>query len=353
MTQLVADTATRIAPAVSGPQALTSREKAAVVVRFLLAEGVDLSLDKLDAHSQAQLMQQMAQMSHVDRSTVAAVVEEFLNALDRIGVSFQGGIMGALEVLGGKIDPALAEQMKRDASGGDTADPWERLTTLDPEVLLPLVECESIEVAAVILSKLSVARAAELLGKMAGSRARKITFAMSLTKTVSPQSVAIIGQALIDQIDNTPETAFDDDPIERMGAILNFSQARTRDDVLVGLDEEDKDLAEQVRKSIFTFENIPARLTDRDVPKVTKDVAADVLAVALQAAMQSNMEGPANFILDNMSKRLSQGIRDEMAELGNIKEDAGEAAMGEVVAAIRALESTGEIVLRVEQDTPN
>lgn len=329
---------------------LSPRQKAAIVVRFLLNEGVDLALDKLSADEQSRLMQQMAQMSYVDRATLAGVIDEFLGELGEIGVSFPKGIIGALEVLGSAVDPALADQLRRDASGSSDADPWDRLATMDSEVLLPLISCESVEVAAVVLSKLSVTKAAELLGKMDGARARQIAYAVSKTNNITPQAVVTIGQSLLEQIDNTPTSAFADDPIERVGAILNFSQARTREDVLEGLGETDQNFAEQVRKSIFTFENIPARITDRDIPKITKDVDAATLMTAIAAALQSGLEDAANYMLDNMSKRMAQGIRDEMGELGTIKSDVGEAAMSAVVATIRTLEGSGEIVLRTDDE---
>ncbi|MCK4713748.1 MAG: flagellar motor switch protein FliG, partial [Marinosulfonomonas sp.] len=132
-------------------------------------------------------------------------------------------------------------------------------------------------------------------------------------------------------------------PVERVGAILNFSPANTRDDVLAGLDEDDQAFATQVRKAIFTFANIPARIDPRDVPKITRGVDQAVLVTALAAASAGNLSASADFILDNISKRMAEGMREEMKELGKVKEADGESAMGAVVAEIRALEAAGEV----------
>ncbi len=110
------------------------------------------------------------------------------------------------------------------------------------------------------------------------------------------------------------------------------------------MEQEDTAFASAVRRSIFTFANIPERLQPGDVPKVTKDVDQAVLVTALAAAT-GDLEPVANFILDAMSKRLAEGIREEMVERGTVKAAEGDAAMNEVIAQIRLLESEGEITL--------
>ena len=85
------------------------------------------------------------------------------------------------------------------ASGTSRADPWERLAGLSADILAPVLEEESVEVGAVMLSKLSTAKAAELLGKLPGDKARRIAYAVSLTGNVAPETVHRIGQALAAQ----------------------------------------------------------------------------------------------------------------------------------------------------------
>ena len=64
---------------------------------------------------------------------------------------------------------------------------------MDSEILRPVVENESTEVAAVVLSKLNVPKAAELLGAIPGPRAREITYAVSQTNGVTPSAFNRIG----------------------------------------------------------------------------------------------------------------------------------------------------------------
>jgi flagellar motor switch protein FliG len=328
------------------PRALNPREKAAIIVRYLLAEGASIPLSKLPDHMQASLTEQMSQMRLVDRRTLAAVVDEFMTELDQVGLAFPGGIEAALAVMDGHISPNAASRLRRLAGASAKADPWDRLNSLPIDRLLPVLQEESTEIAAVMLSKLPVAKSAELLGKLPGERARRVAYAVSMTGNVDPETVRRIGLSLASQLDAQPPKAFDTGPVERVGAILNVSAALTREDVLLGLEETDKDFAELVRKAIFTFIHLPRRIFGRDVPKIIRIIDQPVLVTALAAtAGQAELEAATEFLLANMSQRMAQGLRDEMAARGKVKEKDAEEAMSAVITAIRQLEASGDLVL--------
>lgn len=333
------------------PRSLSPREKAAVIVRLLLAEGASLPLSTLPEHMQAALAEQMGQMRLVDRTTLGAVVEEFLTELEEVGLAFPGGIEGALGMMDGHISTTAANRLRRLAGASSKADPWDRLTNLATDRLLPVIEAESTEIAAVMLSKLPVPKAAELLGKLPGDRARRVAYAVSMTGNVDPETVRRIGASLVAQLDAIPPRAFETGPVERVGAILNVSPAQTRDEVLKGLAETDTDFAEQVRRALFTFSHIPERLLPRDVPKVlrTLDQATVVTAIAW-SLRQPSLAAVADYLLDNISQRLAEALREEIAARGRVKDRDGEEATNAVVLAIRQLEGAGELALKRDED---
>lgn len=347
-------TLARIAPPQRGQaalRALSPREKAAVIVRLLLAEGASLPLLKLPDHMQAALTEQMGQMRLVDRQTLGLVVDEFVSELEQVGLAFPGGIEGALSVMDGHISANAASRLRRLAGASSKADPWDRLNALPIDRLLPVLEGESTEVAAVMLSKLPVAKSAELLGKLPGDRARRVAYAVSMTSDVDPETVRRIGISLASQLDAQPPKAFDTGPVERVGAILNVSAAMTREDVLKGLQETDANFADLVRRAIFTFVHLPHRVPGRDVPKIVRIVDQPVLVTALAAAAATpNLAEAAEFILSNMSQRMSQGLREEMLARGKVKDKDADEAMSAVVMAIRQLEASGELVLIIEEE---
>ncbi|QJF51541.1 flagellar motor switch protein FliG [Roseobacter ponti] len=332
------------------PAKLSRRAKAAVVVRLLLNEGADIPLEDLPENLQAQLTQQMGSMRFVDRDTLSDVIGEFAGELESIGLSFPGGIAGALDALDGRISKQTAARLRKEAGVREYGDPWERLQQLGTEKLLPVLQNESTEIAAVLLSKIDVKRAAELLGQLPGPEARRITYAVSLTSAVTPDAVDRIGLSLAAQLDAEPVGAFDSGPVERVGAILNSTTSTTRDDVLEGLDETDAGFAEMVRRAIFTFGNIPQRIAARDIPRVVRGLDQDMLITALAGAGAAGVQKSADFILENMSGRMADQLREAVEERESVKTSDMEEATATIVRSIREMEASGELLLIVDDE---
>ena len=129
----IASAAPATMPRIVAQTNLSKRAKAAIVVRLLLNEGADIALEELPPELQAQLTQQMGAMRVVDRVTVAAVVQEFTEELEAIGLSFPGGIAGALDALDGRISRETAMRLRKEAGLRATGDPWKLVCDLPAE----------------------------------------------------------------------------------------------------------------------------------------------------------------------------------------------------------------------------
>ncbi|MEN8660598.1 FliG C-terminal domain-containing protein [Marivita sp.] len=346
MTQL-----TTLARSVAGAQPtdttsrLSRKAKAAIIVQFLLKEGSNIPLTALPEDLQIQLTHLLGEMRYIDRGTMHSVIEEFSEELEAIGLSFPGDMAGALTALDGKISAQTASRLRKEAGVQQIGDPWARLAELSLARLQAFVTSESTQVSAVMVSKLDVAKAAELLSSLPGDVARRITYAMSMTDAVTPDAVERIGLSLAAQLESEPPKAFRAQPSERLGAILNFSRAATRDELLSALDDDDKGFAEEVRKSIFTFCHIPDRMNAIDAPKITRDVDQETLATVIAGAVADIDTRSVDFILSNISKRMADTLREMSEDLGEVKPKECEAAMSSVVQAIRNLADSGEISL--------
>lgn len=331
--------------AVPGPAGLSRKAKAAIIVQFLLNEESDVPLDALPEEHQAELTLLLGNMRYVDRETLNSVVQEFADELEAVGLSFPGDMAGALSALEGKISERTAMRLRKEAGVRQSGDPWKRINALEEKYLEDLVLNESTEIAAVMLSKIDVGKAANVLARLPGDKSRRISYAVSMTTGVTPEAVDRIGLSIAAQIDAVPPKAFKAGPDERLGAILNYSNSAVREELLTNLEEDDKDFAEAVRKAIFTYANIPERLNAIDVPKITRDVDPDMLATAIAASDAEEEQRTSEFLLSNMSKRMAENIREEAGAKGTVKPKAGEKAMGAVVSAIRDLVAVGEIEL--------
>lgn len=330
------------------PALLTQGQKAAVIVRLLLTEEVPLPLERLTARQQQSLAECMTQIRRVDRATLASVVDEFVESLDGVGLTFPRGIPDALEMLEPYLSPDARGQLQSAANQMNRGDAWSRIAELEVDEILHLIEEEGAEVCAILMSKLPVAKAAELLGAMPIERAEIIAHSVALTGSVGPQTVRQIGLALAQQLDARPAPEFRASAADRVGSILNASNRKMRDSMLERLDGRDGDFADAVRRTIFTFDHIPHRVESGDVAAIMRAVDGDTLNLALAMALEQ-FPLAADFIFDNISKRMAETLREEATALGKVPEDEGEQAMTEVINAIRELEAAGEIKLAPPQ----
>lgn len=324
--------------------ALTPRQKAAVIVRLLLSDGEQISLEQLPPSAQAALAHEMALMGMVDRTTRDRVVEEFCESLEQVGLTFPGGLDSTLDMLGGTISRDITDRLRRMAAMAGQSDPWERISSIPARQLAELALAEATEVAAVMFSKLPVPKAAETFSLMPPDRARHIAYAMSMTGGIEAPALRRIGVALLQAAEALARPAIDGGPVEKVGAILNFTPSGTRDEVLTGLDQDDADFANEVRKAIFTWANIPMRIDPRDIPRIVREVDQLALTRAIAGAKDANRP-TADFIMSAMSSRAADALREEVEGLGRVSAKDLEEAMGAVIATIRRMEDAGDLFL--------
>jgi len=271
-------------PALSSPP-LTRRRKAAMIVQMLLEDGNTLPLGKLPEALQLILTDELGTLRRVDKATVTAVAEEFTAELESVGLTASGTRDGAIVTLADHLSPVLADRLRRQLDSVRNGDHWPFIMDLDVERILAIMRAESIEICAVTLSKLPVGKAAEVLSKTPGDRARRITYAMSQTENIKPDAVRSIGATLAADYGNPRDIAFEKAPVQRLGAILNSTATDTREDVLEGLGGTDPEFASDVRKAIFTFKDIAPRVKPTDIPNTIRNVDNDVLVTAIAAGL--------------------------------------------------------------------
>ncbi|WP_198167836.1 flagellar motor switch protein FliG [Ketogulonicigenium robustum] len=325
--------------------------KAAIVVQALLREGQTPPLARLPEDVQVRLTHEISNLRLVDRATVNAVVSEFIDELEGLGLAAPTDMEGTLAAVAQHLSPGAAARLRSEAAARVGSDPWAQIRTMKSDELAAPLTRESIEIAAVILSRLPVNRAAEALSLIPGDRARRVALAFSRANHVSPLALHRIGQAIVRDYCAVEAPAFDRPPDQRVGAILNASTQRTRDSVLKGLGEDDPAFADQVRKAIFTYAHIPARLHPTDVPKILRKIDPPDLALVIAAADADTPEAQTTaYLLANIPQRLADSLREEAAALDAPRKSEVEKAMGIIVSTLREAADQGEISLMRKGD---
>lgn len=128
--------------------------------------------------------------------------------------------------------------------------------------------------------------------------------------------------------------------MDRVVEILNSTDRSTEKHIMEILEIEDPELADEIRKKMFVFEDI-LLLDDRSIQRVLRDVDNNELALALKGAN----EEVQNAIFNNLSKRLAEMIKEDMEFMGPVRMKDVEEAQQKIVNIIRKLEDSGDLVI--------
>jgi flagellar motor switch protein FliG len=131
-------------------------------------------------------------------------------------------------------------------------------------------------------------------------------------------------------------------PADLIAGLMNNISTEVREGFLSYLESQEPSLAQDVQRTMFTFEDISVRLHGRDVAGVLRDVAEEVLLKALKLG-QAQDSATVAFVLENLPRRLSERYVEELAGLTDVSRKEGESAQIEITKAIQAQAKAGTI----------
>jgi flagellar motor switch protein FliG len=128
--------------------------------------------------------------------------------------------------------------------------------------------------------------------------------------------------------------------IDAIVDIINNADRATERNIMEHLEENDPELAEEIKRRLFVFEDI-IKMDDRSLQRVLREVEMKELSLALKGATEE-LRGK---FFKNMSKRASEMLKEDMDYMGPVRVKDVEEAQQKVVNVVRALEDVGEIVI--------
>ena len=279
------------------------------------------------------------------RSVTPAVKEQILEEFYQVCLAQQyiaeGGIGYAKELL----EKALGEEKAMDVIGKLTASlqvkPFEFIRKTEASQLLNFIQDEHPQTIALILSYLSASQAAMIVGALPPERQADVAKRIALMDRTSPDVVKEVERILetkLASLVNQDYTVIGG--VDSVVEILNTVDRSTEKHIMETLEIDEPELAEEIRKKMFVFEDI-LLLDDRAIQRVLRDVDNGDLAIALKSAN----EEVQNAIFNNLSKRLAVMIREDMEFMGPVRMKDVEEAQQKIVNVIRRLEDSAEIVI--------
>ena len=323
----------------AGARRISPRRKAAIVA---VALGPKISAEVFKHLAQEEideLVLEIAALDHVGPEERTQVMEEFYEASLAQEFIAQGGIGFAREVLERALGDQKALEVMSRLSTYIRVSPFEFLRKIDPMQIFNFIQHEHPQTVALILAYLPSDSAATVLGMMPQEMQTEVALRLAVMDRTAPEilrEVETVMERKLSSLINQDLAAAGG--VKSLVDILNHSDRATERNILEYFDEKDGELADDVRKLMFVFEDLMI-LDDRAIQQLLKEVEMKDVGLALKGG---NDDVKAK-IFANMSTRAAQMLQEDMDFMGPVRRRSVEEAQGRIVAVVRRLEETGKI----------
>jgi flagellar motor switch protein FliG len=316
--------------------------KAAILMVTLDTETASAIMSHLDAETVEKLTLAIARLDGIKPDEQDAIVQEFM----AIGMARQyierGGIDYATELLERSLSPDQAKMIIQQVQLSLQSTPFAFLKKTSSEALATFLVDEHPQTIALVLAHLLPRQASELLQSLPASKQIEVTRRIANMEQTSPEVIREVERGLEHRL-----SAILNQELQQVGGassvaeILNYTDRSTERSILENLEAEDPDLVEEVRRLMFTFDDV--QLVDqRGIQEVLKEVQNDTLALALKGASESMREK----FFAAMSERAAALIKENMEYLGPVRVSEVEKAQQEIVDVVRRLADAGTITIQ-------
>ena len=315
---------------------LSGAQKAAAVIVALGAEKASLLYKYMEPDDVEQITLEVARLGYLDSKATEDVLTEFYQMCMTNKAVTEGGLEYARTVL----EKAYGEQAAEDLLNKVTKSLKNRefafMNKADVKSLYSALQNERPQTIALVLSYVDADKAAGVIAQLEEHKQIQVVEGIAKIESVSPTAIKIVEAEMSKKFSSiVTSTNVKVGGIDYVADVMNNLDRTSEKNIFDGLSEHDRDLADEIRKRMFVFEDI-ITMDDRSVQRFVRD-----LVLSLKA---SNSE-VANKLFSNMSTRMAQSIRDDLEITTNVRMKDVEEAQQRIVGIIRGLEEKGEIII--------
>ena len=303
------------------PEHLTGAQRAATVVIALGAERASALYKHMEPSDVEQLTIEVAKLGFLDSEQTEEILYEFYQLCRTNRAVTEGGLEYARTVLEKAYGPQTADELLGKVTKS--------------------LQNERPQTISLVLSYVEPDKAAGVISRLDEERQIQVVESMAKIESVSPVAVKIIEAEMRKKFSNIVTNAnVKVGGIDYVADVMNNLDRASEKNIFDGLAAYDQDLADEIRKRMFVFEDI-ITMDDRSVQRFVRDCDPRDLVLALKTAN----EEVSRKLLSNMSTRMAQNIRDDLEITTNVKLKDVEDAQQRIVDIIRDLEEKNEIII--------
>ena len=323
---------------------LAGPQKAAVLLFSLgeeLATSIVRQLGEEEIRKLGDSMSKVFAITPKMLDKVLAEHNDMASAQLSLPISRSGGTRFLKSVVSKAIEGEKAKTIIEGIQEGEKWNLFQKIRQLDPKTIATFIRNEHPQTIAIILTHLDSGQAAAILGELSEPLQAEVVYRIAGIENIPPGIVGEIDQALEAEISTIQSSEGQPQGGVRVVAeILNRMDSASEDAILKGIEEQKQDLAEEIRKLMFVFEDL-VQMDDKGIMAVLKEVNNETLMPAMKTASDELKEK----IFKNMSERAAQMMKEDVEVMGPVRLKDVEVAQQSILKIAKKLESEGKIVL--------
>jgi len=320
---------------------LTGLQKSAILLIALGPERSATIFKHLKEEEIEELTLEIANTRSITPQVKDEVVDEFYQVCLAQQYIAEGGINYAKELLDKALGSEAAIEVISKLTASLQVKPFEFVRKAEPSQLLNFIQDEHPQTIALILSYVAPQQASQIIAALPQERQADVAKRVALMDRTSPDVIKEVEKILESKLASLVNQDYTIvGGVDQVVEILNSVDRGTEKHIMETLEIEEPELADEIRKKMFVFEDI-LLLDDRAIQRVLRDVDNNDLGLALKGSNEQ-VQGA---IFNNLSKRLATMIKEDMEFMGPVRMKDVEEAQQKIVNIIRKLEDSGEIVI--------
>jgi flagellar motor switch protein FliG len=318
------------------------RKAAVLMVQLGKADSAKV-LSQLRDTEVEEITAEISRLGTVDADIAAQVIDEFHTMAMTQRFAGQGGLDFARELLEASLGEGRAAEILDRLSSSMPDMPFGFLSHADPRQVLSFVQNEHPQTIALVLAHAPAVLASQILSGLSPELQSDVAHRIAVMDRTSPEIIRQVEASLERKLSTvlSPTELSTVGGIEPLVEIINRADRVTERLILEGLEGRDPELAEEIRRRMFMFEDV-VNLDDRAVQLVLRQVEMPDLATALKGVS----EPVRDKVVRNLSERAREDLSEEIEVLGAVRLRMVEEAQAKIVQVIRALEDSGQVEIQ-------
>lgn len=320
---------------------LPTLTKAAILVLSLDAEVSRQILKLLTPEQVEEVTRELAGLGAVPPGLRDQVIEEFYALSLAASHMAEGGLDYAKMLIKESLDSKTADRVMSQIQTQVQKTPFAFLQKAESENLLTFIQDEHPQTIALIVCHLPHHKAAEILVGLPVQKQIEVIKRIANMEQTNPEVIREVERGLESRLASMLTQSMEKaGGVPTVAEILNLADRATEKAIMEGLESEDPDLVEEIRRLMFVFEDVKM-VDDKGIQAVLREVDNSELALALKTAS----EELKSKIFGNMSERAASLIKEDMEFMGPVRVSDVEGAQQRIVDIVRRLEESGEIII--------